>query len=258
MRINKGTIAIATLLLLPLCAMAQGRGGRGGPPLTPKAGEPIDITGYWVSLVTEDWRYRMMTPAKGDFPSIPVNPAARAIAMAWDPAKEDPADACKSYGAGNVMRVAERLHITWDDDTTLKVETDNGEQTRVFHFGNAAEDHGQLAHSGPLTWQGDSVAAWELAGAGRGKTPAQRGGDLLVVTTHMKPGYLQKNGVPYSGDAIITEHFDLTKEPNDDQLLIVTTLIDDPTYLQRHFQRSTHFKKLPDATGWDPTPCSAK
>jgi hypothetical protein len=248
------------LLLAPVLALAQGRGGRGGPPPTPKAGAPIDITGYWVSLITEDWRYRMQTPPRGDFPSIPVNAEGRRIALAWDPAKENPADACKSYGAGNIMRTPGRIHITWDNDTTLKLEMDNGEQTRLFHFGNAAEDHGQYPTSGAPTWQGDSTAQWELAGAGGrgGGSPAQRGGDLLVVTTHMKPGYLQKNGVPYSSDAIITEHFDLTKEPNGDQMLIVTTLVDDPMYLARHFQRSSHFKKQADATGWDPTPCTVK
>lgn len=253
-------VALAAALLLPILASAQGRGGRGGPPPTPKAGAPIDITGYWVSLITEDWRYRMMTPAKGDFPSIPVNAEGRRVAMAWDPAKEDPADACKSYGAGDVMRVPERIHITWADDNTIKLETDNGQQTRMFHFGDAAEDHGQYPASGAPTWQGDSVAQWELAGPGgrNAGPPAKRGGDLLVVTTHQKAGYLQKNGVPYSADAIITEHFDLTKEPNGDEYLIVTTLVDDPKYLARHFQRSSHFKKQADATGWDPTPCSAQ
>lgn len=260
-QLGAASIAAMTLcVLLPVDAAAQGRGGRGGPPPTPKAGAPIDITGYWVSLVTEDWRYRMMTPAKGDFPSIPLNAEGRRVANAWDPDKENPADACKSYGAGNVMRVPERIHITWADDNTLKIETDNGEQTRLFHFVPDAEENiGQNPSPGPETWQGDSAASWELAGAGRGRTPMQRGGSLVVVTTHMKPGYLQKNGVPISDKAIITEHFDLVKEPTGgDQYLIVTTLVDDPMYLQRHFQRSTHFKRQADATGWDPTPCSAK
>src|ERR1700685_2252960 len=119
------------LVLLALCMSVQAqRGGRGGPPATGKAAAPIDITGYWVSLVTEDWRYRMMTPAKGDFPSIPANAEGRRVAMAWDPAKDEAAgDQCKSYGAGNIMRTPGRLHITWDNDTTLKVEMDNGVQT---------------------------------------------------------------------------------------------------------------------------------
>jgi hypothetical protein len=242
-------IILLLLLTLPCAVFAQ-RGGRGGgPPQTPKAAAPIDIAGYWVSLVTEDWRYRMMTPAKGDYPSIPLNPEGRKVADAWDPAKDEAAgNQCKGYGAGAIMRMPGRLHITWQDDNTLKVETDTGTQTRLLRFGGSQPDTGEA------TWQGDSRAQWEFAG-GR---PGRGGGDLAVVTTHMKPGYLQKNGVPYSANAVVTEHFDLTKEPNGDNWLIVTTLVEDPQYLQRRFQRSTHFRKQADAAGWDPTPCSAK
>jgi hypothetical protein len=240
----------AGLLLLGLSPSVYAqRGGRGGPPPTPKAAAPIDLTGYWVSIVTEDWRYRMMTPAKGDFPSIPLNPEGRKVAEAWDPAKDEAAgNQCKAWGAGNIMRMPGRLHITWQDDNTLKVEMDNGTQTRLFHFG------AQPTQSGESTWQGDSLSRWEFAG-GRANG---KGGDLEVVTTHMKPGYLQKNGVPYSANAVVTEHFDLTKEANGDQWLIVTTLVEDPQYLQRRFQRSTHFRKQADAAGWDPTQCVAR
>ena len=228
---------------------AQGRG-----PQAPKAVAPIDLTGYWVSVVTEDWRFRMMTPAKGDYPSIPLNAAGRKVADAWDPAKDEAAgESCKGYGAGNIMRMPGRLHITWRDDDTLKIETDTGTQTRLLHFGR------QQAPPGPPTWQGASVAQWEFAGGGRGRGNPALGGDLKVVTAHLRPGYLQKNGVPYSAEAVITEHFDvLGKETNGDQWMIVTTLVDDPQYLNQPFQRSTHFKRQPDATGWDPIPCSAR
>lgn len=213
-----------------------------------KANAPMDPTGYWVSIVTEDWRYRMMTPAKGDYPSIPLNPEGRKVAEAWDPAKDEAAgNQCKGYGAGAIMRMPGRLHITWQDDKTLKVEMDNGTQTRLFHFGD-------FVHSAEPTWQGDSQARWEFAG-GRA---ASKAGDLEVITTHMKPGYLQKNGVPYSANAVVTEHFDLTKEDDGTSWLIVTTLVEDPQYLQRRFQRSTHFRKQADAAGWDPTPCVAR
>jgi len=239
----------ALLLLAAHFLQAQGRA-----PQTAKAAAPIDLTGYWVSVVTEDWRFRMMTPAKGDYPSIPLNPEARKVADAWDPAKDEAAgEACKGYGAGNIMRMPGRLQITWQDDNTLKVETDTGKQTRLFHFGRPP------APTGAPDWQGFSVAQWELAGGGRGRGGPAQGGDLKVVTTHVRPGYLQKNGVPYSGDAVITEHFDvLGKEANGDQWMIVTTLVDDPQYLNQPFQRSTHFKRQADASGWDPTPCIAR
>lgn len=242
---------LSALLLVAAAAplKAQGRG-----PETPRAAAPIDLTGYWVSVVTEDWRFRMMTPAKGDYPSIPLNPEGRRVADRWDPAKDEAAgDTCKAYGAAAIMRLPGRIHITWQDDLTVKVETDTGAQTRLFHFGRPQPP------AGPPTWQGFSVAQWEYAGGGRRGRAAVQGGDLKVVTTHLRPGYLQKNGVPYSGDAVVTEHFDaLNKEPNGDQWLIVTTLVEDPQYLNQPFQRSTHFKRQADETGWDPSPCTAR
>jgi hypothetical protein len=240
---------MASVLLLAAARM-EAQGGRGTQ--APKAAAPVDLTGYWVSVVTEDWRFRMMTPAKGDYPSIPLNAEGRRVAAAWDPAKDETAgEACKGYAVGNIMRMPGRLHITWQDDNTLRIETDTGMQTRLLHFGRP------LTPTAAPDWQGFSVAQWELAGGGRG-SPAQ-GGDLKVVTTRMRAGYLQKNGVPYSADAVITEHFDLlSKEANGDQWLVVTTLVEDPQYLNQPFQRSTHFKRQANGSGWDPSPCAAR
>src|SRR5215472_4876225 len=118
--------AAAAALLLPVLTQAQGRGGPPpGPPPSGKAGAPDDLTGYWVSLVTEDWRYRMVTPPKGDYASVPLNPEGRRVADTWDPAKDEAAGLqCKSYGAAALMRVPGRVHIIWADDNMLKVETD--------------------------------------------------------------------------------------------------------------------------------------
>jgi hypothetical protein len=145
-----------------------------------------------------------------------------------------------------------RLHITWQDDNTLKIEMDTGMQTRLFHFANSP------IPAGEPSWQGDSVARWEFAGGRAPRDGAGHGGDLAVVTTHLKPGYIQKNGVPYSASTVLTEHFDITHEPDGKTLLIATEMIEDPTYLARRDQRSTHFRKQDDASGWDPMPCSAK
>jgi hypothetical protein len=227
-----------------------GRGGRGGPPPTPRAGAAFDMTGYWVSVVTEDWRYRMVTPPKGSFGGVPLNAEGRQVANAWDAAKDEAAgNSCKSYGAAGLMRVPGRLHITWDNDTTLHVETDAGTQTRLFHFGGA-----EPAGLEP-SLQGYSIAQWEYAAGARGQA---RSGDLKVVTTRLLPGYLRKNGVPYSGNTVVTEYYDRIPAPNGDQWLVVTTQVTDPRYLTMPFVTSTHFKKLADATGWDPQPCSAR
>ena len=198
----------------------------------------------------------MSTAPKGDFAGVPLNPAGRDAANKWDPSKDEAGDQCKAYGVGGIMRMPGRLHISWQDDNTLKVETDAGAQTRILNFRPTQAPGGD--------WQGVSVASWDLPGTpmargGFGRGPAGNiGGSLKVVTTKMKPGYLRKNGVPYSGNAVVTEYFDRFNVPNGDTLLMVITEVDDPMYLTTPFWTSTHFKKQNDATGWNPVPCSPK
>jgi len=245
----------AQSLISPLPAHAQNRGAApaAAPPPSAKASAPIDLTGYWVAFVNEDWRYRMITPAKGDYRGVPITREALTIVNAWDPAADEAAgNQCKSYGAGAIMRVPGRLHVTWQDDNTLKLDTDAGMQTRLFRFGLSSP-----APSGKPTWQGNSAARWERAGAAGGNAPAARAGSLTVVTTGMRAGYLRKNGVPYSESATVTEYFDAAPQPGGGQLLVVTTVVDDPRYLLQPFIVSSHFKKEADASKWDPTPCSA-
>src|SRR5215467_36097 len=233
-------------------------------PGTARGLSPIDLTGNWVSIVTEDWRFRMVTPPAKDYASVPLNAAARAIADKWDPAKDEAeGNACKSYGAANIMRVPGRLHISWQDDQTLKIETDSGEQTRLLHFAGTP--------SGEPSRQGYSAAEWEFAGGrggagfgggggrgGAGGPPPPRGGSLKAVTTRLKEGYLRKNGVPYSENAVVTEYFDRHDEADGSSWFTVTTVVDDPKYLAQNFITSTHFKKEADASKWFPTPCKAK
>jgi len=253
--VRVGTAALVAIVLLSPTTLFAQRGGRGAAALPAQAGAGEDLTGYWVSLVTEDWRWRMMTPPRGDYPSIPLNPEGRRVADTWDPAKETPDDKCKVYGAGNIMRVPTRLHITWDNENTLKVETDAGRQTRLFTFGRAIAPVATAVATEP-TLQGVSVATWEYAG-GRGPRAggAVPAGQLKVVTTGLRPGYLQRNGVPYSANAVVTEYFSRVAEPNGDAYVIVTTIVEDPQYLNTRFARSSHFKREPDGSKWKPAPC---
>jgi len=238
--------AFVAVLSALLAAQAQ------PPAQPPKAGAPIDLTGYWVSIVSEDWRYRMVTPAKGDYQAVPMTPEAVKIADAWNPDADTSAGhQCKSYGAPAIMRVPGRVHITWENDRTLKVDTDAGTQTRMFRWDGPAA-------RGEPSWQGDSLAEWEMQPAGRGAAAsAPRRGALKVVTTNLRAGYLRKNGVPYSEDAKLTEYFDVIRARNGDVLLMVTAIVDDPKYLRLPFIVTTQFKNQADAKGWDPTPCSA-
>jgi hypothetical protein len=241
----------ATCLPASVAVQAQNRGG--GPPATARASAPIDLTGQWVSVVSEDWRYRMVTPAKGDSRGIPVNQEALQIINAWDPkADETAGNQCKSYGAAAIMRVPGRIRVTWHDENTLRLDTDAGMQTRLFRFGTPAPADGKG------TWQGHAVARWERPTAGRGApAAAPSGGSLAVVITGMRAGYLRKNGVPYSEDATVTEYFDVASQSGGGTWLVVTTIVEDPRYLTQPFIVSSHFKKEADGSTWDPTPCSA-
>ena len=206
---------------------------------------PVDLTGQWVAIISEDWRWRMITPARGDFPSIPLNLDAQLLAEAWDPAADEAAgEACKAYGAPGLMRGPTRLRIAWLDDDTLQLESDYGMQTRLFHFDSAPPD-------GADTWQGVSTAEWIMAG--------QSGfGSMKTVTTRLRPGYLRKNGVPYSDSTVYTEFWDVHVQDNGDQYLVVTNKVEDPVYLQLPWLTAIHFKKEDDPGKWDPTPCDAR
>jgi hypothetical protein len=215
----------------------------GAQPRTAKESAPIDLTGYWVAFVTEDWRFRMVTPRKGDYQAVPMTEQAKKVADAWDPAADVAAgNQCKAYGAAAIMRLAARFHITWQDDNALRVESDAGMQTRIFHFNS------QAAPPGERTWQGYSMALWE------------RQGSLKVSTMNLRAGYLRKNGVPYSENAVVTEYFDLARldGAQGGPVMLVTTVVDDPQYLAQPFIVSSEFKKEADGSKWDPTPCSAR
>jgi hypothetical protein len=258
---------------------------------------PIDLAGYWTAVVTEDWHVRMLTPSKGDFGSgiagtienpgvgfvgaganpsaqgnIPYNVTGARMAMAWDAAKDEAeGSACKAYGAPGIMRLPTHLHITWQDDNTLKVEADSGTQTRLFHFGPPATE-GRLDYSNATLFparpakleppagvepsaQGYSVAQWTIVG---GAGSFERGGSLKVVTSRLKPGYYWKNGMPYTGNAALTEHFRVMELSDRSQWIRFTAIVDDPEYLTQPWIVNYAFKKLPDGSKWNPTPCSVR
>ncbi len=254
-----------TLLSIAVAALAQTLLAQPprppAPNRSPREAAPIDLTGYWVSVVSEDWRWRMVTPAKDDFAGIPFKPEGRRVGDEWDPAKDEASgDTCKAYGAAAIMRLPGRVHITWQDDSTLKIETDTGMQTRLLKFGAAAPED-----LGPSR-QGFSAAQWEQPEHGMAKPQfgfgatrvGNQGRALEVTTTHLLPGYLRKNGFPVSGDAIVKEDFDLFTERSGQPWFVVTTIVQDPLYLQEPFVTSSNFRKQSDDYHWNPRPCSAR
>jgi hypothetical protein len=279
---NRVCVVVATTVLWScMVSSLSAQGGRGGGGGGGRGSAPVDLTGYWVAVVSEDWRHRMETPKKGDFESVPLNAEGTRAANAWDLGKDDTAGLqCKAFGVGGIMRQPGRLHVTWQDDSTLKMEFDAGTQTRLLTFDRTKQATGEK------TWQGFSVAQWEGPGGGRGGAPVRaqlgnstgpiapggggrgqrggpslansinQGGSLKIVTTNFREGYLRKNGVPYSENASITEYVHrLPSEQGEDTWLLVVTVVEDPKYLTQPFYTSTQFKLEPDGSKWAPTPC---
>jgi hypothetical protein len=267
-------IILMTSLLATGAALAQ----RAPSPPTARDTAPIDLTGFWVAVVTEDWRHRMATPRRGDFESVPLNAEGRRVANGWDLDGDNAAGfECKAFGVGGLMRQPGRLHISWANEDTLQIEFDAGNQTRQLHFGAAPPA------TGDRTWQGVSQARWQrppgqgdasaligtidgplaAGGGGRGQRggpplPASlsQDGSLIVTTSEFREGYLRKNGIPYSESASITEYIHrLPQHPNGDVWLLVVTVVEDPVYLTQPFYTSTHFRLEPDGRNFDPRPC---
>jgi len=256
---------------MPVAMFAQAPPGTG---ITAKAVAPIDLTGYWVAVVTEDWRYRMLTAPKGDYYSIPLTPEARKVADTWDAAKDvAQGKQCLAYGAPAIMRQPARVHISWDDDNTLKIEIDAGTQTRLFAFGASRQPAGQptLQGSSMAQWQSPQITRFYTSKISaqdpdtpgfRGQAPVgspppdtrKLGGTLKVVTTHLKPGYLRNNGVPFSANAVLTEYYDIHADGGQ-EYMVITSVVEDPQYLYVPWVVSNQFRREAAGSKWKPQPC---
>jgi hypothetical protein len=253
-----GCLALAAAGHAAVAAAQARRAAQPAAPVTARAAAPIDITGHWVSLITDDWVYRMITPAKGDVSYVPLNADGRRLAEAWDPARDEAAgEQCKGYSAPAIMRLPSRVEISWQDDNTLKLDIDTGMQNRVFRFGPGEPQ-------GARSWQGWSTASWQMSGTTEQFYPGptslgniKRAGSLKVDTTNLRAGYLRKNGVPFSENAFMTEYYNLIIENDGNQYLVIQTFVADPTYLTGHFVRTLQFKREPDGSKRNPVPCSA-
>ena len=166
--------------------------------------------------------------------------------------------ACEAYGAAALLRMPTRLRLRWQGDERLVLETDAGRQTRTFEFGSAVPP-------AQRSLQGHSVAKWVspppppggpgLVGSAGGARRA--GGYLEVKTTQLTPGWLRRNGVPYSEAAVVTEYFARFQAPNGDEWLMVTTIVDDPRYLTQRYVTSSHFRREAEGGRWNPQTCGA-
>lgn len=249
----------ATVLLGIAIGLAGPAHGQPSSAGTAREAAPVDLTGYWVAPVMEDWRWRMVTPLKGDAASIPMRASARPIIESWDPAADEAAGlACKAYGAAGLMRLPGRLHIEWQDDNTLRIDKDYGEQARLLQFSPGPP--------GAASRQGHAVAHWDtglplgpagLGFLGTGPRVGTRSKTLIVETSRLLPGYLRKNGIPYSEQTTVTEYFDTYTAIDGTEWFTITTVVEDPVYLAFPFVTTTDYKREPDGSKWSPEPCSA-
>lgn len=267
-------LVVAALVIAPRDAAAQQQAAERVEvelPKTLREAAPIDLTGWWVAHGSEDWRWRWIVPDKGELSGVPLNQRGREIADDWDPQADQIAgEQCRAYGAAGLMRMPGRLHITWQDDDTLKIDVDSGQQTRLLRYGATPPPPAERS------WQGFSSAKWQLSGdapsqplrsdrerqagadAGAAAAPPRQNttGQLKVVTNNLKAGYLRKNGVPYSESASMTEYYTLASSPTGDEWLVITTIVDDPTLLNEPFITSSNFKREKDGSKWSPTACN--
>lgn len=200
---------------------------------TPREDAPIDLEGFWTTVITEDWRWRMVTPPAGDFASLPLNEEGIRVGNQWNAESDE--GTCRPYGAANLLRMPVRINISWEDENTIRLESDHGMQTRYFHF-----DSDESMNDAP-SWQGFSTAEWE-------------GEALKVVTRNLRAGYIRRNGAPYSDNAVVTEYFRRHTTYGDDWITVMV-IVDDPQYLTEPYFTSSSFKRMTDSSEWNPTPC---
>jgi hypothetical protein len=171
----------------------RGPGGPGAAPASARDGAPVDLTGTWVSIVSEDWRHRMATARVGDYESVPISANGRRAADAWDLAADNAAGMqCRAFGIGGIIRQPGRIRIDWQDEQTLALEFDAGEQTRLLHFGGTAPAGAEK------TWQGYSTATWQRPPGRRGGAPRAQIGNSQGATVAGGGGLGQRGGPPPS------------------------------------------------------------
>ena len=199
----------------------------------PAQAQVEDLSGYWAPILTEDFELRTMGARKGDYGGIDLNQAGREAADRYAAGHPDDGylfSQCGPHGPPAILFTDTRLYITRDDKTlTMQLEAEG--RTREFHLGTVPAGSG-------LTWQGRSTAFEE------GKSL------LTVITRDMQPGLLRDNGVPYSDQAVLTEHF-----TRHDDLFTVIVVVEDPEYLTAPFIKSTSFRRIQRPADWNMGSC---
>jgi hypothetical protein len=200
-----------------------------------------DIAGEWNNRFDEDQAERIPGPEIGDYLGLPINASARLHADSWDASLLTlPEHQCKPHPSDYGIRGPAQLRVWKEVDTAtqklIAYHTLISWQTPQRTIWMDGRPH--PPDFAPHTWQGFSTGVWN-------------GDELVITTTHLKTGWIRRNGVPRSEKAVVTEHW-----IRHEKYLTVATIVDDPAYLTQPFIRTTDFVENPDQV-IPPYPCEA-
>jgi glyoxylase-like metal-dependent hydrolase (beta-lactamase superfamily II) len=174
----------------------------------------------------EDQPERVPGPELGDYLGIPVSEAARLRAESWDASIQTlPEWQCRPHSADYIWRGPSNLRISKEvDPVSRQITAFHAEWLRSVDRAIYLDGRPHPPADALHTWAGFSTAKWD--------------GDMLTVTvTHLKEGYLRRNGLPRSDKATLTEHW-----IRNGDILTVMTIINDPVYLTEPFVRTTDYE----------------
>jgi glyoxylase-like metal-dependent hydrolase (beta-lactamase superfamily II) len=190
------------------------------------ASAQIDFSGEWAPRFWEDQPERVPGPELGDYLGIPISEAARERADTWDASIQTlPEWQCRPHSADYIWRGPSNLRISKEvDPVSREITAFHAEWLRSVDRAIYLDGRPHPPADALHTWAGFSTAKWD--------------GDMLTVTvTHLKEGYLRRNGLPRSDKATLTEHW-----IRNGDLLTVMTIVNDPVYLTEPFVRTTDYE----------------
>jgi len=186
----------------------------------------VDFSGEWAPRFWEDQPERVPGPELGDYLGIPVNDAARARAAAWEGSIQTETEwQCRPHSADYIWRGPSNLKISKEiDPVSREIVAFHAEWLRSVDRPVYLDGRPHPSPNAPHTWAGFSTAHWD--------------GDILTIeTTHLKEGYVRRNGLPRSDKATLTEHW-----IRNGDFLTVMTIVKDPVYLTEPFVRTTDYE----------------
>src|SRR5216684_1820760 len=219
---SRGLLSLLAGILISVPVFAQGPGS-----YNPGSAPGLDLAGNWGPVFHEDAPERGPGPELVNYLGIPITDRARLGGLSYDASRFTlPEHQCEVHSVQYIYRGPLNLRIWEERDPVsqaliaIKQYIDNYEQTRTIWMDGRPHPSEYAAH----TWMGFSTGKWE-------------GNALTVTTTHIKMGWIMRNGVPASDRTTLSEHF----IRHGDHLLDVI-VVNDPVYLSEPFIRTQDWR----------------